>query len=88
MTGNVPRIIPLEEGWENEIKAKVRRANRAVCAYACNLRAFGAARVYNTNTVCSGACRLFLRLKSVLLHFLSSKLLSALCFRILFVIYV
>jgi hypothetical protein len=25
MAGNAPRIIPLEEGWENEIKAKVRR---------------------------------------------------------------
>jgi hypothetical protein len=23
-TSNAPRIIPLEEGWDNEIKAKVR----------------------------------------------------------------
>jgi hypothetical protein len=30
MAGNNPRIIPLDEGWNDEIKAKVSQSHRAL----------------------------------------------------------
>ena len=60
-SSNGPRIIPLEEGWNNEIKAKVSHEQGMHREQGLNSILFVIRRLHSSNYTCI-AFRIFLKL--------------------------